>query len=119
MFLLAWFAGCCIGLPLYALKPWFPNVATIATTIYSRVNMIASGKMFVVNVIPATMRNMFDWNPLFHIIDQCRGYTFINYNPRHTDYGYALQVALVFLAVGLMAEFYTRRQASASWSAGR
>ncbi|KIT15099.1 hypothetical protein jaqu_34260 [Jannaschia aquimarina] len=119
MYLLAWFSGCAIGLPLHALKPWLPNFVSIVTAIYSRVNMIASGKMFVVNMLPADRRPLFDWNPLFHIIDQCRGFTFVNYNPAHTDWTYAFWLSVVFVIVGIMGEFFTGRHASASWSARR
>ncbi len=35
--------------------------------------MIASGKMFVANMLPTSMLLMLDWNPLFHCIDQARG----------------------------------------------
>ena len=119
MFLLAWGSGVAIGMPLYALKPWLPNFTSIVTSIYSRVNMIASGKMFVVNLMPPNMRATFDWNPLFHVIDQSRGFVFVNYNPMHTDWRYAAWVTLVFLVLGLMGEFYTRGRVSASWSAGR
>lgn len=119
MYLLAWFSGVALGLPLYALKPWMPNLTSIINTVYSRVNMIASGKMFVVNLMPPRMRSMFDWNPLFHIIDQSRGYVFVNYTPMHTNWEYAMTIAIIALVVGLMAEFYTRSRASLSWSAGR
>jgi ABC-type polysaccharide/polyol phosphate export permease len=81
--------------------------------------MIASGKMFVANTLPGFMIAMFDWNPLFHIIDQCRGYAFINYNPRYTSWEYPLIVACCFIILGLMGEFYTRRHASVSWYARR
>jgi hypothetical protein len=30
------------------------------------------------NTMPYFMLAMFDWNPLFHLIDQARGFTFIN-----------------------------------------
>lgn len=117
MLLLAWFTGVSIGLVFLALKPWFPAFVALASTAFRRVNMIASGKMFVVNTLPAFMLALFDWNPLFHIIDQARGYTFINYSPRYTSIEYPLYVGLVLLMIGLMGEFYTRRHASLSWSA--
>lgn len=119
MFLLAWFVGIALGLVLLALKPWFPTATMIISTIYKRANMIASGKMFVANTLPGFMIAMFDWNPLFHIIDQCRGYAFINYNPRYTNWEYPLIVGCCFVVLGLMGEFYTRRHASASWNARR
>ncbi|MFP7672145.1 ABC transporter permease [Marivita sp. S0852] len=117
MLLLSWFSGGCIGLVLFALKPWFPGFVGFVSTLYKRANMIASGKMFVANSLPGFMISMFDWNPLFHTIDQARGYAFINYVPRNTNWEYVVYLSLIFLMVGLMGEFYTRRRASASWSA--
>ena len=81
--------------------------------------MIAAGKMFVANTLPSYMLVMFDWNPLFHTIDQSRGYAFVDYNPRNSDWEYALYLSLVLIMIGLMGEFYTRKHASASWSARR
>ncbi|ETX28509.1 ABC transporter permease [Roseivivax isoporae] len=119
MLLLAWFTGAAIGMVLLAAKPWAPVPVGIVTTIYQRANMIASGKMFVANALPPAMLNLFDWNPLFHAIDQARGYTFVNYFPRNSTWEYALWFGIVFLMIGLMGEFYTRKHASASWGARR
>ncbi|MGA9410213.1 MAG: ABC transporter permease [Roseobacter sp.] len=119
MLLIAWFAGVAIGVVLMALKPWFPQFVSVFTTIYQRANMIASGKMFVANMLPGYMLAMFDWNPLFHCIDQARGFVFINYSPMYTDWHYALWVGVSILMIGLMGEFYTRRSASVSWGARR
>jgi ABC-type polysaccharide/polyol phosphate export permease len=119
MLLLAWFTGCALGLVVMALKPWFPTFTSIFSTVYQRANMIASGKMFLANTLPSFMLAMFDWNPLFHIIDQARGYAFINYNPRFSSWEYAFWVGLICLMIGLMGEFYTRKHASLSWSARR
>ncbi len=119
MFLLAWLSGVAVGLVFLAIKPWAPAVASIASTIYSRANMIASGKMFVANSLPPAMLAMFDWNPLFHAIDQARGFAFINYYPRNSSISYILIVIAVLIIIGLMGEFYTRKHASASWNARR
>ncbi|MEQ6249463.1 ABC transporter permease [Sulfitobacter sp. HNIBRBA3233] len=119
MLLLSWFSGAAVGLVLLSLKPWFPTAVSLFQTIYQRANMIASGKMFVANTLPAFMLAMFDWNPLFHTIDQARGFAFVNYNPRNSDPMYAFWVGLVLVMLGLMGEFYTRRHASLSWSARR
>jgi len=81
--------------------------------------MIASGKMFVANTLPGYMRDMFDWNPLFHIIDQSRGFVFLNYEPRYSSVMYAIYMGIIFLVIGLLGEFYTRRAASLSWGARR
>ncbi len=119
MLIIAWFTGAALGLVLLAIKPWFPTFVQIFTTIYMRANMIASGKMFVANTLPSFMLAMFDWNPLFHAIDQSRGYVFINYNPRYSSWEYPLTIGVVLVMVGLMGEFYTRRHASISWGARR
>ncbi len=119
MLLLAWFTGAALGLVLLALKPWLPGFVSLFSTIYQRANMIASGKMFVANTLPGFMLAMFDWNPLFHTIDQSRGFVFINYNPRYSSWEYPLLIGVILLMIGLMGEFYTRRHASLSWSARR
>ena len=119
MFLLAWFSGCALGINLLALQPWFPTFTKMVALIYKRANMIASGKMFVANALPGYMIAMFDWNPLFHIIDQSRGFAFINYEPRNSSWEYALIVSCCFIVLGLMGEFFTRRHVSASWFARR
>ncbi|MFD1195199.1 ABC transporter permease [Seohaeicola saemankumensis] len=119
MLLIAWYTGLSLGVLLLSIKPWFPTFVSIFTTVYQRANMIASGKMFVANTLPSFMLAMFDWNPLFHAIDQARGFVFINYTPRYSSYEYAIIVGTVLLTIGLMGEFYTRRHASVSWSARR
>ena len=119
MLLAAWFSGVAIGLVFLGLKPWFPGAVNLISSLYVRANMITSGKMFVANTMPGYLLAMFDWNPLFHAIDQARGYTFINYNPHFSSGSYPIKVGLSLIIVGLMIEFYTRRNASLSWSAGK
>jgi ABC-type polysaccharide/polyol phosphate export permease len=119
MFLLSWLTGVGIGMVLLSAKPWQPELISILTTVIMRVNMIASGKMIVANNAKPEIRSMFDWNPLFHTIDQGRGFMFLNYQPRYTSYEYPVYVTLACVMVGLMAEFFTRQYASASWGKGR
>ncbi|KAF0676376.1 ABC transporter permease [Profundibacterium mesophilum] len=119
MVMVAWFSGMAIGIVLLALKPWAPGFTSILAMVYTRANMIASGKMFVANSLPGYMLPFFSWNPLFHAIDQARGFTFINYNPHVTSVLYPVYISLAILMIGLMGEFYTRKHASLSWSARR
>ncbi len=119
MVLLAWFVGSAFGMVFLAMHPWWPQGAKIATTLFQRINMIASGKMFVANTMPTFMLNMFDWNPLFHLVDQARGYAFINYTPRNSSLEYPVYVGIAVLMIGLMGEFVTRNSLSISWSAGK
>ena len=117
MLLIAWFSGIAVGMMFLAAKPWAPGAIQLASTIYQRVNMFASGKMFVANTMPSFMLAMFDWNPLFHIIDQGRGFLFINYIPKHSSATYPLIVATALVMIGLIGENYTRKAASESWGA--
>jgi ABC-type polysaccharide/polyol phosphate export permease len=119
MLLLAWFSGVALGLIFLAVKPWSPGLVQIVAQFYSRANMFASGKMFVANMLPGYMLPYFDWNPLFHVIDQARGYTFLNYTPHYTSVSYAVWVTIAALMIGLMGEAFTRKNASLSWGAGR
>lgn len=117
MVILAWFTGAAVGMVLLAIKPWAPGFVAIFSAIYQRANMIASGKMFLANTLPGYVLVMFDWNPLFHAIDQSRGFAFVNYFPHNSNISYPLKVGITLCVIGLMMEFYTRKQASASWTA--
>ena len=119
MVLLAWFSGVAVGMVFLAAKPWAPDAVTVVSNVYSRANMFASGKMFLANNVPSHILVFFTWNPLFHIIDQARGFTFINYNPHHSSVEYPVYVSLTLVMIGLMGEFFTRKQVSLSWSAKR
>ena len=119
MILLAWLSGVGIGLIFRAARPWQPDLVSILTTLFTRANMVASGKMFLVNNLPPKLRNYFSWNPLFHTIDQTRGFVFVNYQPHFTSVMYPIYVTGVCVMIGLIAEFYTGRHASLSWDAGR
>jgi ABC-type polysaccharide/polyol phosphate export permease len=119
MVILAWFSGVAIGMLFLAVKPWMPEVITIVQQFYMRANMVTSGKMFVANSMPGYLISLFDWNPLFHTIDQARGFIFINYSPHVSSLMYPLYLSLVLLMLGLLGEFYTRKHVSASWGAGR
>jgi len=117
MFLLSWFSGCCVGLVFLGIMPWFPKVAGFIVILYSRINMFASGKMMVANSIPGFILPWFEWNPLFHLIDQGRGFMFINYSPRITDLMYPVWISIGALLIGLLINFTTRRYESVSWGA--
>jgi ABC-type polysaccharide/polyol phosphate export permease len=42
--------------------------------------------------MPGYMLVFFDWNPLFHLIDQTRGFVFNNYFPHHSSIEYPMRV---------------------------
>ena len=119
MLMLAWFTGMGVGLIFLAIKPWFPTFVSVLNTVYARANMIASGKMFLANSLPTSLWMFFSWHPLFHVIDQARGFVFLNYTPHTTSITYPLVLSAVLITVGLLGEYYTRKHASLSWSARR
>ena len=86
MVILAWMSGIAVGLVFMAAKPWAPGPIGLMSMVYQRANMVASGKMFVANSLPPFMLSMFDWNLLFHIIDQTRGFAFVNYAPHNSSF---------------------------------
>lgn len=116
--LMAWFSGVAVGIIFLAVRPWAPRLIPILRMVYLRANMITSGKMFVANTLPSSLLAIFSWNPLFHSVDQARGFIFINYTPHFTSITYPLFLSLTLLVIGLMLEFFTRQRASASWGAG-
>ena len=119
MFLLAWLSGVGVGMIFKAATPWAPDFFNVLTSVYTRANMIASGKMFLANALPTSKLFWFSWNPLFHIIDQSRGFVFLNYNPHYSTIAYPVIVTFVLIILGLMGDTFTRQYASASWSAGK
>ena len=119
MLLLAWGSGVGVGMVFKAATPWAPDFISILTTIYTRVNMIASGKMFLANSMKTSLLAWFQWNPLFHIIDQSRGYIFLNYHPHYSSLSYPIIAVFVLVIIGLLGDTFTNRYASMSWSAGK
>lgn len=119
MLVLSWASGVGIGMIMLAAKPWAPDFFGILCSLYMRANMIASGKMFVANKMPGHVLAWFDWNPLFHTIDQGRGFIFLNYHPHYSSIDYPIKVTAACIVIGLMGEFFTRKHISASWAAKR
>jgi ABC-type polysaccharide/polyol phosphate export permease len=119
MFLLSWVSGIAIGMIIRSITPWAPEFFGVVAMVYKRANLIASGKMFVANAMPTHILAYFDWNPLFHTIDQGRGFIFLNYFPHYSSIAYPIKVTVVCFILGLMGEYYTRKFASASWGAGK
>lgn len=119
MLFLAWAAGVAIGVVLLAIRPWAPALANILTLVLQRMNMVFSGKMFLASSMPNLLLKMFMWNPLFHIIDQGRGFAFINYTATKTNLAYPIYFTIAVLMLGLIGEFMTRKSQSLSWGARR
>ena len=119
MVLMAWFTGVGVGLIFLSIKPWFPVFCNQASSLYTRINIFASGKLTPGNMLSFQVLPFFLWNPLFHIIDQTRGFVFVNYSPHHSNIAYPFFLAIGLVMLGMIAESYTRRHASLSWFARR
>jgi len=114
-FFMAWASGIAIGLMFGVLTPFAPKFMPMVSMMYRRANMITSGKMLPANYMSATMITWFDWNPLFHSIDQARGHAFVNYFPRHTNMEYPVYLSLTLVMIAMMIEFWLRKNMSQSW----
>lgn len=113
--ILAWASGSGVGLMLGSLRTALgARSANFLSQVYSRVNMVASGQMFVANMLPAKILVWLGWNPVFHMIDQARGYAFLNYTPRFTNLEYPLIATAALLIVGLLSNNYADRRAKLS-----
>ncbi len=114
-FFMAWASGIAIGLMFGVLTPFAPKFIPMVAMLYRRANMITSGKMLPANYMTASMITWFDWNPLFHSIDQARGHAFVNYFPHHTNMEYPVYLSLSLVMVAMMIEFWLRKNMSQSW----
>jgi ABC-type polysaccharide/polyol phosphate export permease len=114
-FFMAWASGIAIGLIFGVLTPFAPKFMPMVSMMYRRANMITSGKMLPANYMSATMITWFDWNPLFHSIDQARGHAFVNYFPHHTNMEYPVYLSLTLVMIAMMIEFWLRKNMSQSW----
>ncbi|MEE9454478.1 MAG: ABC transporter permease [Paracoccaceae bacterium] len=114
-FFMAWASGIGIGMLFLVLKPFAPKFVPMLSMMYRRANMITSGKMMPANYMTAGMVSWFDWNPLFHVIDQARGAAFVNYVPLRSNMEYPVYFTLTALLIGLMVEFWLRKNMSESW----
>ena len=114
--LTAWLYGIGLGMILLALQRYvsWANLVKIA---YMRIMFFTSGKFFVGNTAP--MREMYDWNPLFHIIDQMRSAVFLNYTAKTTSLSYAWTWVFIVLVLGFLCESYVRRNYSMSHFPGQ
>lgn len=111
MLALSWLSGASVGLMLLALKTRLPGFAGFASQAYSRINMVASGQMFVANSLPVHVIGYLSWNPLFHMIDQARGFAFLNYTPWFSNLGMPTLATAGILVVGLVLDRSARRPA--------
>lgn len=112
-FLVTWLFGVASGMVITGVC-FYTGGKQFANIMFQRAMFITSGKFFVASSIPASLRPFFDWNPIFHTIDQMRGATFVNYNADTTTMTYPIIVVAVMLLFGHMMERRIRRDFSLS-----
>lgn len=71
---------------------------------------IMSGIFFTATMIPPQYMYIFDWNPIFHIIELIRQSMFVSYTSPVGDWQYVAFVALVANAAGLMLYQVSRQR---------
>lgn len=101
-FALSWLFGLGVGLMLVSVKGKAPAVGNLLMQAYSRANILASGQMFVANMLPTSLLAWFSWNPLFHLVDQARGFAFVNYQPWFTSLAYPAVATLAVFSAGVL-----------------
>ena len=112
-----WLGGVAVGIIFLAAVrylTWGP----VLQTAYIRVMFFTSGKFFVANNIPGAIRPYMDWNPLFHLLDQGRDASFVNYTARTTNMEYPIVVFLAILVLAMLIEHYVRTNYSQSHMPG-
>ena len=110
----AWASGIGVGMIFMMVTPLAPSFMKAFTTMYMRAQMITSGKFMPAAYMPASLIGFFDWNPLFHCIDQARLATFVNYSKEVSSMSYAIWFTAVTILIGLMGEFWARHNFSKS-----
>lgn len=110
----SWASGIGVGMIFMMLAPIAPGFVKIFTQAYMRAQMFTSGKFLPAAYMPSSMIGYFDWNPLFHTIDQARLATFINYNKEVSSLEYAVIFTFITITIGLMGELWARKNLSAS-----
>lgn len=112
-----WMGGVAAGTIFLALGRYF-SWGNLVNTTYIRIMFFTSGKFFVANKLSGDLRPFFDWNPLFHLMDQGRDAIFINYTARTTNMTYPILIILGMLVVGFLAEHHVRRHFNMSHMPG-
>ncbi|NOR61383.1 MAG: ABC transporter permease [Rhodobacteraceae bacterium] len=110
----AWASGIAVGMVFMIFSPVVPGLINAISPIYQRAQMFTSGKFIPAAYMPAAMVGWFDWNPLFHTIDQARVAAFVNYNSDVSNMAYPIWFTVVAITIGLMGEFWARKNLSKS-----
>lgn len=110
----SWASGIAVGMIFLMVSPLAPSFFRTFSQLYMRAQMFTSGKFMPAAYMPSALIGFFDWNPLFHCIDQARLATFVNYNKEVSSMSYPMWFTAVALLLGLMGELWARQNLSKS-----
>ena len=90
-----------LGISLCVASAYWEDTTKVVGMIMMPMFMI-SGIFFTATMIPQKYLYLFDWNPIFHIIELIRQSMFVSYTSPVGDWQYVAFCALVANAAGLM-----------------
>lgn len=93
--------GLGLGLMLCVSMAYWEDTAKILSVVMMPM-FIISGIFFTATMIPAQYLYLFDWNPVFHVIELIRQSMFVSYTSPVGDWQFVAFCALVTNAAGLM-----------------
>lgn len=93
--------GLGIGISLCVASAYWEDTVKVVSMIMMPMFMI-SGIFFTATMIPQKYLYLFDWNPIFHVIELLREAMFVGYTSPVGDWQFVAFCALVSNAAGLM-----------------
>ncbi|MFA7430317.1 MAG: ABC transporter permease [Rhodospirillaceae bacterium] len=106
---LAWLMGSGMGLCVAAAMTWFNWVEKVVSYAL-RLWFFTSGIFFMANELPSEVRDVLQFNPMFHVIDAMRAALFYDYQAEGSAMTVTLVVAVVSLFLGLLGESLARQR---------
>jgi capsular polysaccharide transport system permease protein len=105
--------GLGMGILLCVASAYWEDTAKVVAMFMTPMFMI-SGIFFTATMIPQKYLYLFDWNPIFHIIELIRQAMFVSYTTPMGDWQYVAFCALTTNAAGLMLYQVSRQRFIAS-----
>lgn len=108
---LAAFLGFGFGMLSSTVRLYWPSYGNFQS-VFMRILFFTSGKFFVADTLPGTLKDWLWYNPLLHIVEWVRSAFFISYESRFYDPHYPMIFALVLVFLGLAGERLSRYRLS-------
>ena len=105
--------GLGMGILLCVASAYWEDTTKVVSMVMAPM-FILSGIFFTATMIPQKYHYLFDWNPIFHVIELTRQAMFISYTSPVGDWQFVALCALVTNAAGLMLYQVSRQRFIAS-----